>query len=237
MHIRNIPHRWLCALILCCAATALGQSMNSSVGGALNESSATTVSGFVNASALTSPTAAGGSRSNSAPAMSHLQPGMVLTRGSGRLRVGKLSGNLPNVKAGTTNVSHSETGNPAGAHPSLGGIGGGSYSEDFPDSTEGTALISPPERGASSPLDWTPGFNFEFPDMSEEKFLNPTLHVGGRKIYRLGLRNNTRIGLANSGKLPTVHDLFSLPTASLNQTFKSQTLPKSILDPSSSLQP
>lgn len=54
---------------------------------------------------------------------------------------------------------------------------GGDYSKDFPDSTKGTALLSPPDSTAS-PLDWTPGLNFSFPDFAEQSFLKPSLHGG-----------------------------------------------------------
>ena len=59
------------------------------------------------------------------------------------------------------------------------------YSAGFADSTKGTALISPPDPGTSSPLDWTPELHFGFPAFDETQFLNPSLQsgvrVGGRK--------------------------------------------------------
>lgn len=54
-----------------------------------------------------------------------------------------------------------------------------SYSTDFPDSTKGTALLSPPDPGTDSPLDWSPELGFSFPDFAQREFLMPSLHVGG----------------------------------------------------------
>ena len=56
-----------------------------------------------------------------------------------------------------------------------------SYSEGFADSTKGTALISPPDPGTSSPLDWTTGLNFEVQDFAETQFLNPSLNAGASR--------------------------------------------------------
>lgn len=61
------------------------------------------------------------------------------------------------------------------------------YTEDFPDSTKGTALISPPDLGTQSPLDWAPGgLNFGFADFQQTEFLNPTLQVAARHHLRRG---------------------------------------------------
>ncbi|MFZ0661487.1 MAG: hypothetical protein WAM66_02245 [Acidobacteriaceae bacterium] len=58
------------------------------------------------------------------------------------------------------------------------------YTTDFPDSTEGTALISPPDLGTVSPLEWSPSLSFALPDFSTMQFLSPTLHTGGRSGMR-----------------------------------------------------
>jgi hypothetical protein len=50
-------------------------------------------------------------------------------------------------------------------------------SETMPDSTRGTGVVNPADPGTSSPLEWSPGFNFGFADISKATFLNPTLHV------------------------------------------------------------
>jgi hypothetical protein len=54
---------------------------------------------------------------------------------------------------------------------------GAAYSKDFPDSTKGTALLSPPDS-TGSPLEWTTGLNYGFPDFTEQPFLKPSLHGG-----------------------------------------------------------
>lgn len=64
------------------------------------------------------------------------------------------------------------------AKRSTGLEGAPKYSEGFVDSTKGTALISPPDMGTASPLDWTPGLNFELPDFAQTEFLNPSLNAG-----------------------------------------------------------
>lgn len=55
-----------------------------------------------------------------------------------------------------------------------------SYSDGFPDSTKGTAVISPPDPGASGPFAFDPNLNFKLPGFSDEQFLQPNLHVHGR---------------------------------------------------------
>lgn len=57
---------------------------------------------------------------------------------------------------------------------------GGSYSTGFPDSTQGTALVSPPDMGAVSPLEWKPSMDFGLRDFTETQFLRPSLHAGRR---------------------------------------------------------
>jgi hypothetical protein len=65
----------------------------------------------------------------------------------------------------------------------------GRYSVDFPDSTRGTALVSPPDLGTLSPLESTPGLRFDLPDFSITQFLSPSLQVGKRSANRgRGLR-------------------------------------------------
>lgn len=76
---------------------------------------------------------------------------------------------------------------------------GGSYSTGFPDSTKGTALVSPPELGTTSPLEWTPSLSFALPDFSARQFLSPTLHPGRRS----GMRGAERAGgFGRPGNLP-----------------------------------
>jgi len=55
---------------------------------------------------------------------------------------------------------------------------GGSYTRDFPDSTKGTAMLSPPER-ADQMFAFDPMLSTEFPDLADREFLVPSLHVRG----------------------------------------------------------
>jgi len=72
----------------------------------------------------------------------------------------------------------------------------GTYTKHFPDSTRGTALVSPPDRGTASPLDWSPGLDFSFPDFSKREFLSPSLQMAHR---RSGAR---RVNLFGRQRLP-----------------------------------
>lgn len=55
------------------------------------------------------------------------------------------------------------------------------YSGDFPDSTRGTALASPPDSGTEDSLAWNPSFAPRIDDLSQEEFLHPTLYPRGRR--------------------------------------------------------
>lgn len=90
------------------------------------------------------------------------------------------------------------------AKQSTGLEGAPMYSEGFADSTKGTALISPPDVGTASPLDWTPGLNFEFPDFAQTSFLNPTLHTS---VPRRGARVRGR-------KAPQAENILGEPALS-----------------------
>lgn len=69
-----------------------------------------------------------------------------------------------------------------------------SYSEGFADSTRGTALLSPPDAGTSSPLEWSPsGVGSGELSFMPHRFLNPSLHVGtGVRSRSGGHRNQGR---------------------------------------------
>lgn len=86
----------------------------------------------------------------------------------------------------------------ASASPKPGAIRGNvseraTYSDGFQDSTQGTALISPPDPGTSGPFAFNPEFNTELPDFSNRQFLSPSLHGGGgskgNKTHRRSIRN------------------------------------------------
>lgn len=67
---------------------------------------------------------------------------------------------------------------------------GAVYSKDFPDSTKGTALLSPPDS-TGSPLNWTPGMSFGFRDLAEQTFLKPNLQ-GGYSLQKKRVAARTR---------------------------------------------
>jgi hypothetical protein len=117
-----------------------------------------------------------------APALTNVRAGLS----SAELRTGR--GKHPVIyrkssPASRQTVTAHNLGEPA--KQSTGLEGAPVYSEGFADSTKGTALISPPDLGTASPLDWTPGLNFEFPDFTQTSFLNPTLHTS---VPRKGAR-------------------------------------------------
>ena len=99
------------------------------------------------------------------------------------------------------------------------------YSLGFPDSTRGTALISPPDPGTASPLDWSPDeVGAEFPDMIQAQFLMPTLQVGQSKksMRRRKKLEKARANGALSDRMPSA----------LQPSLPDQLLNPSILNPS-----
>lgn len=78
---------------------------------------------------------------------------------------------------------------PAGSHSRV------RYTDNFPDSTKGTAVISPPDTGTQSPLEWLPGIKFGIPEFGQRDLLKPNLHVAGKRRHRRsrsGRRHRTR---------------------------------------------
>ena len=73
------------------------------------------------------------------------------------------------------------------------------YTDDFPDSTRGTAVISPPDTGTQSPLEWKPEINFGIPEFGQSDLLKPSLHVAG-KHHRRRSRSRMRNGEQGNGK-------------------------------------
>jgi hypothetical protein len=70
---------------------------------------------------------------------------------------------------------------------------GASYSTDFPDSTKGTALLSPPDS-TGSPLNWSPAVDYALPDFAERQFLEPSLHGGdSAQSKRVAKRTKARV--------------------------------------------
>jgi hypothetical protein len=61
------------------------------------------------------------------------------------------------------------------------------YSLDFPDSTNGTALLSPYDPGDENPLTWDTTVSYEFKDLTRQGFLSPTLHVKAPSEMQIGM--------------------------------------------------
>jgi hypothetical protein len=89
------------------------------------------------------------------------------------------------------------------------------YRTDFPDSTMGTAFVSPPDPGTASSLEWSPNLNFGFPDFGQTEFLHPTLHIGGtrNRVRRAAIGKNLA-GIATSGQQLTYSLSSELPSQS-----------------------
>jgi hypothetical protein len=65
--------------------------------------------------------------------------------------------------------------------PGGGGSSAAAYTPDFPDSTRGTALLSPLDQPDSILSGFDPSVSYEFPDMANEQFLRFSLHVGSEE--------------------------------------------------------
>jgi len=98
------------------------------------------------------------------------------------------------------------------------------YSSGFADSTRGTAVISPPDPGTASPLDWSPDeVSHEFTDMLKTQFLNPTLQISQSKK---NMRQSTK--KKKAGDNGALSD--GLPSA-LSPSLSDQILNPPILNP------
>ena len=249
MLIRNTPSKLLCGFVLCCAVTALGQSLNSNASGAVTSSFVSgAVSASVSANSLasaqsntTQSSGYGGGRAAGALAGSFArvrvsQHGVQSVRAMHRLQYGTVSAHESPRLSGSQTSAAERYG--IAGRPQISSVSPASYSYDFPDSTKGTALLSPPDTGTRSPLDWDTSLSFEFPDLSQKQFLNPTLHVGrhaGKARHAEGYLQGGH-GM-RSGGVPQQHDLYTLPSSSLSQRLKREGLPQSTLQPSGDLQP
>ena len=96
-------------------------------------------------------------------------------------------------------------------------------------------MLSPPDEGTQSALEWSPSINFEFEDMAQKQFLVPSLQVAspsqklrqrkGEKRHHPGKK--TPQGNAPSSLLP------SLPEETLESDILGQsTLPSPLEQPS-----
>ena len=84
---------------------------------------------------------------------------------------------LPN-RSGSTNSSQRKDENEGAEQQTSGSTSGGTYTQDFPDSTKNNAVISPPDPADHPVFRFKPGVGGEFPDFTEREFLHPNLHVG-----------------------------------------------------------
>lgn len=225
-------------LILCCATTAMGQSISEDVSaqvGAAPSSSVSSATVGSQVSAGYSGMAMGATAGRSASGASWASSGRGLngsngsigfegahaptlrtrrsetvSRGRTRYRMQSMSlrftprrfhriASRYGFQGAARGAVCSEMGISAGGHSPACGLqtvkvrGRASYSAGFADSTRGTALISPPDTGTSSPLEWTPaevgGGGLQF---MPNTFLNPGLSpvVGvGIPMGRRGRRN------------------------------------------------
>ena len=201
MRMRYKTHGWLCSLIFCCAGLGMAQTSSAS-DSAQSQSVESLVYASVNASANAgvSESEVSGSGSRSGRSVSRSAPStagvseLSALQSAGRVSASALINALEGRSKAELQAGHgSRNSHPANRRAiaarnsgepvkHLSGVGAAaSYSEGFADSTKGTALISPPDSGTSSPLDWTPGLNFEFPDFDETQFLNPSLGGGASR--------------------------------------------------------
>jgi len=86
--------------------------------------------------------------------------------------------------AGALGSSSASAGSSGGVngktHPSTAGAGSPRYTSDFPDSTENSAVLSPPANPDSPLAGFNPQITAQFPDLSTYQFLRPTLNVAVR---------------------------------------------------------
>ena len=88
---------------------------------------------------------------------------------------------------------------------------GASYSTDFPDSTKGTALLSPPDS-TGSPLNWSPALDYAHFDFAEQQFLEPSLHRGySAQKKRVAKRTKARATGSIPSNALTYPDFSTLP--------------------------
>lgn len=219
----------LCGLLLCCASVTAAQSVE----GALTTQPGVTVSSQVSASVNEAVNEAPGSAAGpSGPAMG-LNSRIAAGVQSGEARVQMLvtpagsSLSMISIRVPGTSTTPSVFAR-ASATPKRphghGGEGPYSGSGSFPDSTKGTAGISPLDTGTSSSLEWTPGFGFEFPDFQATQFLNPALN-GSRNVLNSTLKSS---GPATHPSLSSHPPTEVIPRSALKTHLKQSDLHKSI---------
>lgn len=178
-----------------------------------------------------------GVRSNSTSVTNSLQAGKISASEKSELKAIRnsgfgayhtaLSGNLPHAGVAAANAHKGAAADLNERQPSIGAQEKASYSEDFPDSTNGTALLSPPDKGTNSPLEWSPGLDFEFVDMAQRQFLVISLHVGSPS-QKLRQRNAKKRQRPGKKTLPGGAPSSLLPSLP-QETFESDILGQSTL--------
>jgi hypothetical protein len=187
MRMRPITHGLLCNLIVCCAVPTMAQSVSNSISAAVDASAGSSVSASVSASVDEVTRSGAASRSGPASRSASINAFAVASsRAELRTSRGERSApyastrTLPANRAAVSARKSAISKLPLYEEEQVSG-----YSPGFADSTKGSGLISPPDSGTESPLDWTPDFKFGFADLSETQFLNPTLHrVAPRRLAR-----------------------------------------------------
>jgi hypothetical protein len=234
-------------------ANPISSAPSSLIQGGTNEGSEASATSTTFNSLIHVPSAEAGS--NSHQAMRGSPPASALSQGSKRFKerqlpgFGKYQATLGEYRTADLESRASKKPTMAnamqqGAEDAAGGQSNqaGEYTDDFPDSTKGTALVSPPDSGTASPLDWSSDLDFGFTDLSQERFLTPTLHIaqrvgasrqgqGHRQGMRQTLRMRSALSRSRAGKAPN-RDIYSLPTSTFDQRLKPKGLPQ--LTPESS---
>jgi hypothetical protein len=192
---RNTTRFWLCGILLCLACVA---ATAQSVGGMLTAQTGASVSSQVSAGVNdavneTSGSAAG--PSGPIEISSHIPVEKQITSVGNNPR----SNSVRVLGTATTPTVRSTPRKPPGS------TGEGAFSGfgSFPDSTKGTAEVSPPDTGASSSLQWNPSLTFEFRDFQATQFLNPTLNVSGRVLNPTLQVSRQGAHLSERSNLPT----------------------------------
>lgn len=135
-----------------------------------------------------------------AKAESQLKSHASLAIGSSQLRSGMLGNRSESF---TSQQFGASTKGPAGAGNNAAYVGG-IFGGGFPDSTKGTALLSPPDTGTSSSLEWQPGLKFGLPGFTGP-FLRPTYLVAGAHAGgRMRSRGGKRLGKSTPSSLPSL---------------------------------
>lgn len=236
MLMRYVSSGWLCSLIVCCTGAAAAQSLSDNASAVADGSAGSSVSASVNASVNASvgeaALSSSGSRLGGSALRSESTDTFAIRSSRADWRASLENQHLIYRAAGSK--SRTTPGARKSEGPNLRSSGGetAAYSEGFADSTKGTALISPPDPGTASPLDWNLGLNFGFPDFQQMQFLNPNLHNSTpRKGSRVGGRKAATRHILNEPALSTsIDEQLGFKAPSAEQDILGQGLPSTSID-------